>query len=589
MRISPSVSRSPIMASQSVTVSGSLMWFRKGLRIHDNPALEYASKGSTVVYPVFVIDPHYMEPDTTAFSPGSTLAGLNRIRFLLESLVDLDSSLKKLGSRLLILKGEPSEWDVKKLCFEYDTDPYYQTLDMKVKFVFDSIQQNYASSAGIEVFSPVSHTLFNPADIIQKNGGKPPLNYQSFLKLAGQPSWASSPLSVSLSLLPPVGDVGSCEILEVPTVKELGYGDDEQDELTPFRGGESEALKRLKVSISNKEWVANFEKPKGDPSAYVKPATTVLSPYLKFGCLSSRYFYQCLIDVYKDVKKHTTPPVSLVGQLLWRDFFYTAAFGTPNFDRMKGNRICKQIPWNNDDELLAAWREARTGFPWIDAIMVQVSSEACLEIYLMQLLPRSALPYLVRVFEVSGSALLQLRKWGWMHHLARHCVACFLTRGDLFIHWEKGRDVFERLLIDSDWAINNGNWLWLSCSSFFYQYNRIYSPLSFGKKYDPNGNYIRHFLPILKEMPKEYIYEPWTAPISIQKKAKCIIGRDYPKPVVSHDFASNECRRKLAEAYALNKKLSGQVSEDDLKTLRRKLEGDKNQESRSKRQNMKSD
>ncbi|KAL5823131.1 hypothetical protein ACOSQ4_021031 [Xanthoceras sorbifolium] len=553
MRISPSVSRSPIMASQSVTVSGSLMWFRKGLRIHDNPALEYASKGSTVVYPVFVIDPHYMEPDTTAFSPGSTLAGLNRIRFLLESLVDLDSSLKKLGSRLLILKGEPSEvvirclkeWDVKKLCFEYDTDPYYQTLDMKVK--------NYASSAGIEVFSPVSHTLFNPADIIQKNGGKPPLNYQSFLKLAGQPSWASSPLSVSLSLLPPVGDVGSCEILEVPTVKELGYGDDEQDELTPFRGGESEALKRLKVSISNKEWVANFEKPKGDPSAYVKPATTVLSPYLKFGCLSSRYFYQCLIDVYKDVKKHTTPPVSLVGQLLWRDFFYTAAFGTPNFDRMKGNRICKQIPWNNDDELLAAWREARTGFPWIDAIMVQ------------------------------------LRKWGWMHHLARHCVACFLTRGDLFIHWEKGRDVFERLLIDSDWAINNGNWLWLSCSSFFYQYNRIYSPLSFGKKYDPNGNYIRHFLPILKEMPKEYIYEPWTAPISIQKKAKCIIGRDYPKPVVSHDFASNECRRKLAEAYALNKKLSGQVSEDDLKTLRRKLEGDKNHESRSKRQNIKSD
>ncbi|KAL5825045.1 hypothetical protein ACOSQ3_021108 [Xanthoceras sorbifolium] len=141
--------------------------------------------------------------------------------------------------------------------------------------------RNYASSAGIEVFSPVSHTFFNPAEVIQKNGGKPPLSYPSFLKLAGQPSWASSPLSVSLSFLPPVGDVGSCEILEVPTVKELGYGDYEQDELTPFRGGESEALNRLKESISNKEWVANFEKPKGDPSAYVKPATTVLSPYLK--------------------------------------------------------------------------------------------------------------------------------------------------------------------------------------------------------------------------------------------------------------------------------------------------------------------
>ncbi|KHG04636.1 (6-4)DNA photolyase -like protein [Gossypium arboreum] len=377
--------------------SGSLMWFRKGLRVHDNPALEYASRGSSCVYPLFVIDPHYMELDPDAYSPGSTRAGINRIRFLLESLADLDSSLKKLGSRLLVLKGEPSEWDVRKLCFEYDTDPYYQALDDKVK--------NYASAAGIEVFSPVSHTIFDPADIIEK--------------LAGEPSFS---LSVELSWTPPVGDVGRCEILQVPTLKELGYVEKHQDEFTPFRGGESEALRRLRESLSDKEWVANFEKPKGDPSVYIKPATTVLSPYLK---------------------RHTSPPVSLVGQLLWREFFYTVAFGTPNFDKMKGNKICKQvgasnvpngtIPWNDDDKLLAAWRAARTGYPWIDAIMVQ------------------------------------LRKWGWMHHLARHSVACFLTRGDLFVHWEKGRDIFERLLIDSDWAINNGNWLWQSCSSFFYQ------------------------------------------------------------------------------------------------------------------------
>ncbi|PPS13970.1 hypothetical protein GOBAR_AA06608 [Gossypium barbadense] len=611
--------------------SGSLMWFRKGLRVHDNPALEYASRGSSCVYPLFVIDPHYMELDPDAYSPGSTRAGINRIRFLLESLADLDSSLKKLGSRLLVLKGEPSEvlirclnelwtcvyplfvidphymeldpdayspgstraginrirfllesladldsslkklgsrllvlkgepsevlirclneWDVRKLCFEYDTDPYYQALDDKVKGGCSiHVLQNYASAAGIEVFSPVSHTIFDPADIIEKNGGRPPLSYQSFLKLAGEPSFS---LSVELSWTPPVGDVGRCEILQVPTLKELGYVEKHQDEFTPFRGGESEALRRLRESLSDKEWVANFEKPKGDPSAYIKPATTVLSPYLKFGCLSSRYFYQCLKDVYKNVKRHTSPPVSLVGQLLWREFFYTVAFGTPNFDKMKGNKICKQIPWNDDDKLLAAWRAARTGYPWIDAIMVQ------------------------------------LRKWGWMHHLARHSVACFLTRGDLFVHWEKGRDIFERLLIDSDWAINNGNWLWQSCSSFFYQYNRIYSPISFGRKYDPNGNYIRHFLPILKDMPKEYIYEPWTAPLSVQTKAKCIIGRDYPKPVISHDTASNECRKKMGEAYALNQRLKGLVSEEDLRKLRRKFDEDEDkQEPKPRRQRQK--
>ena len=118
-----------------------------------------------------------------------------------------------------------------------------------------------------------------------------------------------------------------------------------------------------------------------------------------------------------------------------------------------------------------------------------------------------------------------------MHHLARHSVACFLTRGDLYISWERGRwgtgrsasihlftlwpccssrpslwkdllrpprarrDVFDKYLIDADWSLNNANWMWLSASSFFYQFMRVYSPISFGKKYDPNGNFIRHFLP----------------------------------------------------------------------------------------------
>ncbi|XP_076946014.1 (6-4)DNA photolyase-like [Bidens hawaiensis] len=534
------------MTPASNSNPNSLMWFRKGLRIHDNPALEYAAKNSTQVYPLFIIDPHYMKPDPTAFSPGSKFAGLTRIRFLLESLDDLDCSLKKIGSRLLVLHGEPhdvlirclKEWNIKRLCFEFDTDPYYQALDTKVK--------SYALESGIEIYSPVSHTLFNPAEIIQKNGGTPPMNCLLFSKVAGEPEWLSSSLSTTLYTIPPVGDVGNCEVSEVPTVTQLGYEDIQEEEPPIFKGGESEVLRRLRESTMDKEWVAKFEKPNTDPSAFIKPATTMLSPYLKFGCLSSRYFYQCIKDIEKESKNHTSPPVSLRGQLFWRDFFYTVSYGTPNFDHMRGNKICRQIHWNNDDELLAAWRDAQTGYPWIDAIMVQ------------------------------------LRKWGWIHHLARHSVACFLTRGDLFIHWEKGRDVFERLLVDSDWSINNGNWLWLSCSSFLYQYHRIYSPISFGKKYDPTGAYIRHFLPVLKDMPKEYIYEPWTAPLSIQTKAKCIIGKDYPKPIISHENASKECKRKMAAAYELNKKQNGVVSEEDLHNLRTQVE-DQSQVSVSRR------
>lgn len=105
------------------------------------------------------------------------------------------------------------------------------------------------------------------------------------------------------------------------------------------------------------------------------------------------------------MKKNSSPPLSLYGQLLWREFFYTAATNNPRFDKMEGNPICVRIPWDKNLEALAKWAEAKTGFPWIDAIMTQ------------------------------------LRQEGWIHHLARHAVACFLTRGDLWISWEEGMKV----------------------------------------------------------------------------------------------------------------------------------------------------
>ncbi|MCO5566787.1 hypothetical protein L7F22_020467 [Adiantum nelumboides] len=512
----------------------SLIWFRKGLRLHDNPALHKACESAKFVYPVFVLDPWFVAPDPSAPSPGSTRVGVNRIRFLLQSLKDLNARLQARGSRLLLFKGDPvsvipdllRKWNIGRLCFEYDTEPYAQTRDRKIK--------ESAAAAAVDVFCPVSHTIFNPEEVIKKNGGSAPLTYQSFCKLVAK---APAPLGDAPSSIPLAKDFNGAKLISLPSFDDLGYSNLEQEEFTPFPGGETEALKRLDGSMTDKKWVTEFEKPKGDPTAFIKPATTVLSPYLKFGCLSARLFYSRLKEVYSQSKSHSKPPVSLEGQLLWREFFYTAGYGTPNFDCMVGNPICKQIPWKDDDHLLASWREGRTGFPWIDA------------------------------------AMIQLRKWGWMHHLARHAVACFLTRGDLFVYWEKGRDVFDRLLIDADWSINNGNWMWLSASSFFYQYHRIYSPITFGKKYDPEGKYIRHFLPILKDMPKAYIYEPWTAPLEVQKKAGCIIGKDYPKPVVDHSAASKQCRDMMGAAYALNKESEGQPSEGRVNSLKEKLQG----------------
>lgn len=110
--------------------------------------------------------------------------------------------------------------------------------------------------------------------------------------------------------------------------------------------------------------------------------------------------------------------------------------------------------------------------------------------------------------------------------------------------------MFDLYLLDDDWALNNANWQWLSCSNFFYQYFRCYSPIAFGKKTDKDGVYIKKWLPQLANFPEKYIYEPWKAPLAVQQRANCIIGKDYPMPIVDHDIVSKENMEKMKHAYA---------------------------------------
>ncbi|CAG2200815.1 CRY [Mytilus edulis] len=309
---------------------------------------------------------------------------------------------------------------------------------------------------------------------------------------------------------------------------DLGKDDSECGPLL-FPGGESEGLKRLDTMMKKTNWVCKFEKLKTEPNT-LAPSTTVLSPYLKFGCVSARTFYHDVQNVYRQNKNHTQPPTSLLGQLFWREFYYVIASVSPNFDKMEGNPICTQVDWDDNKEYLNAWREGKTGYPFIDAIMIQLKTE------------------------------------GWIHHLARHAVACFLTRGDLWCHWEEGMNVFEEWLLDADWCLNAGNWMWLSASAFFHQYFRVYSPIVFGKKTDKDGNYIRKYLPQLKHFPTQYIYEPWTAPLKVQEKAGCIIGKDYPKRIVEHDKVREKNIKRMAEAYKKRKEGSSKGVTEKRKT-----------------------
>ncbi|KAJ8315277.1 hypothetical protein KUTeg_007427 [Tegillarca granosa] len=181
--------------------------------------------------------------------------------------------------------------------------------------------------------------------------------------------------------------------------------------------------------------------------------------------------------------------------------------------------------------------KGQTGYPWIDACMNQ------------------------------------LRQEGWIHHVGRHAVSCFLTRGDLWIDWQDGLRIFYKYLLDADWSVCAGNWMWVSSSAFekVLQCPRCFCPVRYGKRMDPSGEYVRRYIPALKEMPTRYIYEPWKAPRSIQERAKCIIGVDYPTRIVDHDKVSKQNAKKMKE---ITDALKGKeimhcapANEDEVKTF----------------------
>ncbi|RZF33049.1 hypothetical protein LSTR_LSTR007965 [Laodelphax striatellus] len=436
-------------------------WFRKGLRLHDNPSLREGLKNATTFRCIFILDPWFT---------GASNVSINKWRFLLQCLEDLDNSLKKLNSRLFVVRGQPAdEWGTTNLTFEEDPEPFGRVRDQNVMAI--------CKEMGISVVSKVSHTIYRLDDIIEKNGGTAPLTYRKFQTVVAsldEPPQAEPTVTAKVvgAAVTPIADDHD-EKFGVPSLDELGF--DTEGLLPPvWQGGESEALARLERHLERK------------------------------------------------IKK-AAPPPSLHGQLLWREFFYCAATNNSNFDRMVGNPICVQIPWTNNPEALAKWANGQTGFPWIDAIMHQ------------------------------------LREEGWIHHLARHAVACFLTRGDLWVPILYNQFYlilipcifkFDELLLDADWSVNAGMWMWLSCSSFFQQFFHVYCPVRFGRLADPSGDFIRRYVPALKNFPSAYIHEPWNCPIELQKSAKCIIGEDFPLPMVNHVQASRVNMERLKQVYS---------------------------------------
>ena len=356
----------------------------------------------------------------------------------------------------------------------------------------------------------------------------------------------------------------------VPTLSSLGMEEPEDKLCKPIRGGSSVALKRLDDLCKDPSYLATFAKPQTSPSTDPdKPSTTLLSPYIKFGCLGIRHFWHQMKETKSKHKgSKTDVPEGMEGQLLFRDMYAAceAAIGDA-FHGVRGNSMAKFFDWylpdvyddkgnkivprpkgdEESEKRLAAWESGTTGFPWIDANM------------------------------------RMLRQCGWMHHLGRHSVAAYLTRAQCFISWERGAEVFAKYLLDwcvcaavragsapltltsspssprRDPSSNSGNWMWLSATAFFSQFFRVYGLATFPAKYDKDGYLVRKFCPELKDVPNKYIYSPHLMSDAEQKKANCIIGRDYPSPILDEKEEKQHCLDRMG--YGYKQKVMGDAKE----------------------------
>lgn len=496
------------------------------------------------------------------------------------------------GSRLIVLRGEPvstlssiftasgssASCSASHVPFTCDAIVWEEEAVEPYGLKRDAAVAAAAAKHGISAKAvPGGHHLWDPSVALAALGPSksPPMSMNSFQTLASKLGPVSAPIAPPESLPPLPSNLleqlssssSADELLPPESLCDLPAFAEDPDALRILShaegakgghcyglvGGETAGLTRLNALIGNKardDWVASFEKPKTRSTGFDGttasssssssliygggmgnggnggPATTLLSPYLKFGCVSARKMHETLQESYartlaaEGKEKPKSPPTSLLGQLYFREIAYLQAKYRGEAFEQTPSPVCVDIPWlplsstngksdggvssvstTEGDRRLAAWENGRTGYPYIDACM------------------------------------RQLRETGWLHHLGRHAVACFLTRGDLWVSWTAGRDVFDKYLLDADWAVNNFNWLWLAgvapwSSPFF----RVYSPMPNPKTsslnvMDPDGHFVKRFVPELRAMPAKYIYSPWTAPSAVQANtAKCLVGDTKPPP-----------------------------------------------------------
>ncbi len=458
-----------------------LHWFRNDLRLQDNSALAALADRVDEWLPVFVLDPEFLSRHSFERP---------RTRFLLDCVASLARDLAKRGVSLQVLEGKPEELlpalaretRSELVSWNLASTPLAQRRDARVETALARI--------GAAPLVLRDHTIFGPEEIRTRTGGF--YSIYTPYRNAWWDAWHRAPrLPARRIRLPenPIPGFGRRRSAPLP-----GVAPSEEASALP-RGGEAVARRRLGRFLADS--VARYPEDRDRPD---RDGTSRLSPYLRFGAISVRRCVSEALQLARDEPAARAGVKKWADELVWREFYHAVLANSPRVLTQSFRPEYDALEWADDDEGFEAWTAGRTGYPFVDA------------------------------------GMRQLRATGWMHNRLRMVVASFLTK-DLLIDWRRGARYFYEALVDGDPASNNGGWQWAASTGTDAQpYFRIFNPVAQGERFDPEGRYVKRWIPELRGLPADRIHAPW-------QKGDPPSG--YPRPIVDH----GEARLRALAAY----------------------------------------
>lgn len=473
-----------------------LHWFRRDLRLADNRALHDACQRATDgVVALFVLSPDEWRDHDDAPC---------KIDFWLRNLTDLKPRLAKLNIPLKIVTAASTK-KVPDLVIESARKHNCAAISFNREYEVNESRRDArliqrADQSGIETIAHHDRCILEPGTVRTQQGA-PYTVYTPFMN-----QWLTVLDSEDVSTLPEPRKQKSIDITpdDIPAAVK-GFESDIDPALWP--AGERTASGRLGAFIRDR--ISQYKAQRDIPSVN---ATSTLSPYLAAGIISPR---QCLhaavesdggvIRIGKRYKGKPSGPGAWINELVWREFYIHLTHAYPRLSMRKAFRPeYDAIPWSDDESAFHAWCKGQTGYPIVDA------------------------------------AMRQLNQTGWMHNRCRMIVAMFLTK-DLLIDWRNGERYFMLKLIDGDLASNNGGWQWsASTGTDAAPYFRIYNPTTQAERFDPEGDYIRRWVPELADVQGDAVFDPQRLPALLRS------ALDYPEPLVDHAKA----RDRAIEVFA---------------------------------------